>query len=113
MRVRVAIDRVMKQKIGRILVAVFGLCLFLEVACLPALSSVAVKFDNSVLAELCELGEKEETIALNSILAFAFEDLKLLQLPTVLDEDLVHAPVADIAPQHEIPIYLEYHSLLI
>jgi hypothetical protein len=65
----------MKRKVGCLLACLFALGLFLEVAGLPMLSSLAIRFEKSVLMEASEFDQKEsETAALEfTFLAIAPE----------------------------------------
>jgi hypothetical protein len=47
------------RTLGRLLAALFGLTLFLEVACLPLVSTFALQVEKSLVAECNEQDEKE------------------------------------------------------
>ena len=40
------------RKLGKVIAVIFGLCLLFEVACLPLLTSFAIQFDKTVVAEV-------------------------------------------------------------
>ncbi len=104
----------MNRKFARLLAVVFGFTLFLEVACLPIVSSLSLQVEKSMFAAGTELDELEE----------AEKGLDLLPLFAAdtfpsFSEVLVHGEffAANHSTQPSLPAveptFIQFHSLRI
>lgn len=100
------------KKIGSSLALLFGLVLLLEVACLPLLTSFAINFDKTVVAEMSEIDqEKIEQRTLSALDFVALVAFQVFPEVDILAANLVfhHDQVRENAiPQ---PIFILQRSI--
>lgn len=103
----------MNRNIGRLLAVVFGLTLFLEVACLPLISSMSLQVEKACVAELTEL---DEEAAEKSFDLFQFLALSIHHFTNDFAVRHDHQPVFDnprLSNVQQTPVFILHRHILI
>jgi hypothetical protein len=101
----------MNRRFGRLLVILFGLSMFLEVACLPLFTSFAFQFEKSIFAELADKEDEEKTESLGDFkVAFDNTDEHFPD-PILLSSKSSKDIVLDPNPGIMDHVFIKNHSL--